>query len=55
MLAFLSPAAEEDNDCVSILPEVDPVSGAEINAAFMDASTDTLGIREITLLDPNKE
>lgn len=54
MLAFLCPAAKEDNDCLSVRPEVDPASGAEINPPFIHAATDALGIREITLLDSNQ-
>jgi hypothetical protein len=54
ILVFLRSAPKQDNQSIPILPEVNPISGAKINPAFVDAGADTLGIRKITLLDPEK-
>ena len=53
VLAFLCSPAEQDDDRIRVLAKVDPVTGAKIDPGFINAGTGALGVREITLLDPN--
>jgi hypothetical protein len=44
LLALLGTAAEQDDQSFSVPSEVDPVAGTEVDSAFMNGGTDTLGI-----------
>jgi hypothetical protein len=39
-LAFLRTTPEQDNELITVSPEIDPVTGAEINSVLDDARTD---------------
>ena len=49
MLAFLGTAAEQNDEAVSVLAEINAVAGPEIDAALEYAGTDTLDVREVAL------
>ena len=54
VLVFFSSAANQDNERIAIFPEIDSITGPEINSAFKDAGTDSLRVRKIPVLDPNQ-
>jgi hypothetical protein len=39
-LAFLRTTPEQDNELITVSPEIDPVTGAEINSVLDDVRTD---------------
>ena len=44
LLASLRAAAEQHDQCVAVPPEVDPISGAGVDAVFQDARPDALHV-----------
>ncbi|MCY4533995.1 MAG: hypothetical protein OXB91_01425 [Bryobacterales bacterium] len=50
MLALLRPAAQEDDQGIAVLTEIDPLAGAEVDAAFEYTGTDTHDAGEVSLL-----
>jgi hypothetical protein len=54
VLVFFCPAADQDYERIAIFPELDPVTGAEINSAFKDTGTDSFRVRKTPMLDPNQ-
>jgi len=54
VLVLLSSAPNQDNERIAIFPEIDSITGPEINSALKDAGTDSFGVRKIPVLDPNQ-
>lgn len=50
-LTFLRPATDKDDEAISILAEVNPITRAKINPELVNAGPDTLGVRQVSLLD----
>ena len=55
ILAFLGPAADQDDETRSIPPKIDAVTGAKINSVFEHARADALGIRQVSPLNAGSE
>jgi hypothetical protein len=51
LLAFFRAAAKQDDNGVAVFAEVQAVAGTEINAIFVNAGSDALGVGKIALLD----
>jgi hypothetical protein len=52
LLPLLGTAAQQDDQCLSLLAEIDPVAGAEIEPQFQDARADALCSREVATFKP---
>jgi hypothetical protein len=53
-LAFLRPSSQENDELIAVLPEIDAIAGAKIDAILVDPATHTLHIREIPALKPGQ-
>src|SRR5687768_11311247 len=49
MLAFLRPAAEQDQQALAIAAKVDSITGAEVDAVFLNPASNALRIGEVPL------
>jgi hypothetical protein len=49
LLAFLGAAAEQNDEAVSVLAEINSLAGPEIDAALEHPGTDALDVREVAL------
>jgi len=54
LLALLGAAAEQDDQPLAILAEIDPITGAECDPEFENAGTDAFDVREITQRKPGQ-
>ena len=54
LLSLLGPTAQEDDQGIAVLAEIDPVAGAEVYPVLEDASAHTLSVREIALFHPDQ-
>src|SRR5258708_37472207 len=52
LLPLLRATADENDEAVTVLAEVDAVTRAEVDFVFIDTRADALGCREIPLLPP---
>jgi hypothetical protein len=53
VLVLFSSAPNQANERIAIFPEIDSITGPEINSAFKDAGTDSLRVRKIPVLRKN--
>src|SRR5580692_6999832 len=49
LLAFLGAGAEQNDEAVSVLAEINAAAGSEIDAALEHSGTDALDVREVAL------
>ena len=54
LLTFLCPTAQEDDQGIAVLAEIDPVAGAEIYPAFENTGADTRDAGQVSLLHPDQ-
>jgi hypothetical protein len=54
MLAPFRPTAQQDDKCLAILAEVDPVTGSVVELVLENSGADAFDVREIPQRDPGQ-
>lgn len=54
VLACLCTTAKQDNQCISVQPEVDPVPRSDVNSILHHARADAFGVRQVSSLHAHK-
>ena len=54
LLSLLGPTAQEDDQDIAFLAEIDPIAGAEVYPAFEDTGAHALSVGEVALLHPDQ-
>jgi hypothetical protein len=52
LLALFRAPAKQDDECLTILTEVNPAAGSEVELVLEHSMTDTFDVREIAERDP---